>query len=175
VCVSSGGFILTAVISSVFNPTGQDIVADFVYQGALTTLTNSPIGPVSLSGSLEQAVLGRTTSTQTGSWTTDLLALSASGPFQGNTLTLTLTPNTTSSGTTSIAAAGGGPGFAIDSFFDVFVTLALDTTVPLTINLGPTQVVATAVPEPDGLVVLAVGLLALPVVRGGRARAVGRV
>jgi len=40
---------------------GQNIVADFVYQGALTSLMHVPIGPVSLSGTLEQEVLGRTT------------------------------------------------------------------------------------------------------------------
>jgi hypothetical protein len=176
VCVSSGDFTLTSVVSSVFNPADQDIVADFVYQGTLTSLMHVPIGPVSLSGSLEQEVLGRTTSTETGSWTTDLLALSASGPLQGHTLTLTLSPNQTSSGTTSIAAFGGGPadGFVISSFFDVFVTLTLDTTVPLTIDLGPTQVVATtAAPEPAGLAVLVVGLLMLPAVRRHRA-AMGR-
>ena len=75
VCVSSGSFTLTSVLSSSFNASGQDINTTVEYAGVLTNLSNVPIGPVHLSGVLEQEVLGRTFSTETGSWTIDLVPL----------------------------------------------------------------------------------------------------
>ena len=124
VCVSSGSFTLTSVLSSNFNASGQDINTTVEYAGVLTNLSNVPIGPVHLSGVLEQEVLGRTFSTETGSWATDLIALSLSGPVLGHTLTLTLDPAQLSTGATSITPIG--ELFRIDSFFDVFVDLSLE-------------------------------------------------
>ena len=124
VCVSSGSFTLTSVLSSNFNASGQDINTTVEYAGVLTNLSNVPIGPVHLSGVLEQEVLGRTFSTETGSWATDLVALSLSGPVLGHTLTLTLDPVQLSTGATSITPIGDL--FRIDSFFDVFVDLSLE-------------------------------------------------
>ncbi len=163
VCVSPGAFTLNSVVSSTFNASGQDIVANGTYTGVLTTLGNVPIGPVTLSGTLEEEVLGRTFSTETGSWTTDLLALSFEGPVLGHTLTLSLDGSMTSSGTTSITPlAQAGGGFTIDSFFDVFVDLTLDTPVPLHATRGPIEAGAgVAVPEPASLTIFATALLAL--------------
>jgi hypothetical protein len=62
VCVSSGSFTLTSVLSSSFNASGQDINTTVEYSGVLTNLSNVPIGPVHLSGVLEQEVLGVETS-----------------------------------------------------------------------------------------------------------------
>jgi hypothetical protein len=156
VCITGGSLTLTSVVSSTFNPSGQDIVADAIYNGTLTNLANTPIGPVTLTGTVEQEVLGRTTSTETGSWTVDLLKTSLTGPVQGHTLTLTLTNGLSSDGTTSIVPSGD-QGFSIDSFFDVFVTLSLDSPTPLQTTRGPIQVVAGQVPEPA-----TTGLLGLP-------------
>jgi hypothetical protein len=145
VCVSSGSFTLTSVLSSSFNASGQDINTTVEYAGVLTNLSNVPIGPVHLSGVLEQEVLGRTFSTETGSWTIDLVALSLSGPVLGHTLTLTLDPVQLSTGATSITPIGDL--FRIDSFFDVFVDLSLDSVPPLSTQRGPIEVVA-GVPGP---------------------------
>jgi hypothetical protein len=99
VCVTGGILTLTTPVSSIFDAGGQDIVTGAVYAATLTTLGNAAIGSVILTGSVEQQVLGRTTSTETGSWTTDLIRLLLTGPVLGHTLTMTLDPSNTSSGT----------------------------------------------------------------------------
>ncbi len=101
-CVTPGTFTLTSVVSSQFVQAGQDIVTDATFTAALTTLGNAPMGSITLQGTVEQLVLGRTFSTEPGSWTVDLVAMLLTGPLLGNTLTLTLDPSNTSSGTTSI-------------------------------------------------------------------------
>jgi hypothetical protein len=156
VCITGGSLTLTSVDSSNFNGSGQDIVTEAAYNGTLTTLGNSLIGPVTLTGTVEQEVLGRTTSAETGSWTVDLSNLSLTGPVQGHTLTLTRTNGQSSDGTTSIVPLGVQE-FSIDSFFDVFVTLSLDSPTPLHTTRGPIQLVAGPVPEPA-----TIGLLGLP-------------
>src|SRR5947207_5581855 len=122
VCVSPGTFTLTAPVSSTFGPTGQDIVTGATYAGILTNLSLVPIGLVNLSGTVEQEVEGRTFATETGSWTTDLIALSLSGLVLGHTLTLTLDPAHPgeSTGLTSITdiSIGQDKRFRIDSFYD---------------------------------------------------------
>jgi hypothetical protein len=168
VCISAGTFTLTSVVSSSFAPLGQDILADATYMGTLTTLSDVPIGPVTLTGTLEQEVIGRTSATETGSWTTDIEAMSLTGPVLGHTLTLTLDPSETSSGTTSIVP--DGEAFNISSFFDVFVELSLDSTPPLQTTVGPITVDAVAVPEPVSLAMLAISLLSLAAMLGCQRR-----
>ncbi len=165
VCVSPGTFTLTSVVSSIFNPSGQDIVANVDYAGRLTDLTQAPIGPVLLSGTLEEVVEGRTFATEIGSWPTDLVALSLTGSVQGQTLALTLDPAHDSSGVTSIDPIGGGEreAYLISSFFDVFVELSLDG---LNATRGPIR--ATVAPEPATLTMLALPLAALTVMRRRR-------
>jgi hypothetical protein len=159
-CITGGSLTLTSVDSSSFNAPGQDIVAEAAYTGTLTTLGNILIGPVTLTGTVEQEVVGRTTSVETGSWTVDLLNLSLSGPVQGHTLALALTNGQSSEGATSIVPLGV-QGFSIDSFFDVFVTLSLDSPTPLQTTRGPIQLVAGPVPEPATMGLLGVPLLLL--------------
>ena len=115
VCVTAGSLTLTSLVTSTFNLFGQDIVADALYSGQLTTLGGMLLGPVTLSGTVEQEVLGRTFSIEAGSWTTDLTALDLSGPVLGHTVTLGLDAGNTSSGTTSAGPSGGQ--FVISSFF----------------------------------------------------------
>jgi hypothetical protein len=83
-------------------------------------LKRSPMG---------QPVLGRTSNTETGSFTTEITALDLSGAlalpgsqFDGVTLDLSLGVPT-SSGMTSITPDGGC--FKIDSFLDAFVDVSL--------------------------------------------------
>ena len=159
VCVSAGAFTLNSPVSSVFNPQGQDITSAITYVGTLTTLSNVLIGPVQLSGTFEQEVLGRTFSTETGSWITNVIALSLSGPVLGHTLTLAQDPAQQSNGNTTITPIGGGR-FTIDSFFDVFFDLTLDSVPPLHTQGGPITVTA-ATPLPGALPLFATGLGAL--------------
>lgn len=57
VCVRPGSLAFTSVESTTFVAAGQDIVANASYEGTLTTLANTPIGPITLSGTVEQLVL----------------------------------------------------------------------------------------------------------------------
>jgi hypothetical protein len=161
VCVAPGTFTLTSLISSTFDATGQDIVTNVFYAGLLTTRGNVPIGPLSLSGTMKQEVHGRTSPSELGTWATELVSLSLSGSVLGHTLTLTLDPLHSSTGITSMVALGdeGESSFRIDSFFDVFVELMLDTPTPLHTTRGPIH--ASLVPEPSSLALLASVLVAL--------------
>jgi hypothetical protein len=173
VCVEPGTFTQTSLVFSVFNASGQDILTDVSYAGILTTLAHVPIGPINLTGTLEQEILGRTFPTELGTWNTELLALSLSGLVLGHTLTLTLDGTTPSTGVTSIGLVGstGDHKFRIDSFFDVFVDLTLDTPTPLHTTRGPIH--ATLVPEPGTMSLLGLSLAVLGIVRRRKPRATG--
>ena len=155
VCVSGGAFTLGLPVSSSFSGIGQDIISSITYAATLTNLSNVSIGPVQLSGTFEQQVLGRTFATETGSWATTIIALTLSGPVLGHTLTLTQDPAQQSNGNTSIAPVGGGR-FIVDSFFDVFFELTLNSIPPLQTKGGPIHV--NAVPLPGALPLFATGL-----------------
>jgi hypothetical protein len=161
-CVAGGTITLVGPVTQTFNPQGQDLMSGAVFAGELTDLSADPLGPVTLTGSIDQEVLGRFTSTATGSWTTNLVSLSLSGPVMGHTLSLELDSGNTSSGTTSIVA-NGAEGYLISSFFDVYVDLSLDTEPPLNTGRGPIELVLT--PEPAELALLLVPALALATAR----------
>jgi len=163
-CVVPGTITLTSLVSSTFGPSGQDIVANASYIGTLTTLAGVPIGPVNLSGTLEEEVIGRTSPTELGIWSTKLLALSLSGPALGHTLMVTLDPAVLSTGFSSIVPDSGQANrFRIDSFFDVFVELTLDGPTPLTAKRGPLHL--SLVPEPSTWLLLIGGVAGLGFVR----------
>jgi hypothetical protein len=166
ICITSPSFTLTSPVLNLntFNINGQDLVTNVNFSATLTDLSNTPTGTLLLSGTVEQEVQGRTFPTQTGTWTTELLALSLSGPLLGHTATITLNPAQTSGGVTTITPSGGA--FAIDSFFDVFVEFGLDTPTPLHQLFGPNEFVAAAptlseTPLPATLPLFASGLGAL--------------
>ena len=144
---------------------GEDILSDAAFSGQITTLGGTLLGPINLSGTVEQEVLGRTTSTELGSWTTDLTGLALSGPALGDTLSLSLDGGATSGGTTSIVPAGDN--FLINSFFDVLVDINLDSTPPLSTGRGPILFIA-GVPEPLSLLVMTPAGLALLTARRRR-------
>ena len=172
VCVSGANLVLTQPVSSFFDGAGQHITTDALQTATLTDLSHVPIGSVNLSGSIEQEVLGRTFPTELGSWTTDLVSLSLSGSVLGHTLTAILDPAHQSTGVTSITSTNGPNGqelFRIDSFFDVFVELTLDTVPPLNTTRGPIHVEAVQpVPEPTSIAAIATGLLIMLAMHRGR-------
>jgi len=163
-CVVPGTITLTSLVSSTFDSSGQNIVANASYVGTLTNLGGVPIGPVNLSGTLEEEIFGRTSPSALGIWATELLALSLSGPVLGHTLTLTLDSAVPSTGFSSITAEGGqAVRFRIDSFFDVFVELSLDTIPPLSTTRGPLQL--SLLPEPSTWLLLLGGIAGLGCLR----------
>jgi hypothetical protein len=174
VCVTGGAITLTAPVSSVFDATGQDITTGAVFSATLTTLSHVPILPILLSGTVEQEVVGRTFSTEIGSWTTNLISLSLSGPVLGHTLTVGLDPAHDSTGVTSITpiASNGLNLFRIDSFFDVFIELSLDTVPPLSTTREITAEAVQAVPEPSSLAAIAIALPMMLVIWRRRGTAV---
>jgi hypothetical protein len=171
-CVAPGLITLTSLISSTFDASGQHIVTTASYAGTLTTLGSVPIGPIALSGTIEQEVLGRTDPSATGTWATELVTLSLSGSLLGFPLTLALDPSQSSTGVTSIVSVGqqNDQAFRIDSFFDIFVELRLDSPTPLSTTRGPIHAsLVSPAPEPAALVLLAGGLIACAAWRRRRA------
>ena len=163
VCVSSGSLTMTSTVSSTFDIAGQHIVADASYTAELTDLFGTPIGSVDLTGTMQEDVLDRTTDADTGTWFTDVSALSLSGSALGDTLAMTQDPDNASTGATAIADNGDGT-YLVSSFFDMFVDLSLSSAPPETVDAGPIFF-DVAVPEPSTLGLLAVPVFALALLR----------
>jgi hypothetical protein len=159
-CVNPGPFIQTSIVSDAFSGGNQEIIANVTYDATLTPpMGTTIIGSVALTGTVDETVVSRTSSNETGSFTVDLTGLSLSGLLSlpseplldGRTLTVgldTSNPLDTSSGTTTIVA--DGTAFRINSFFDVFVDITLDLPPPFTspsVSVGP--ILLVAVPEPS--------------------------
>jgi hypothetical protein len=155
-CVVPGTLILTSQVLNTFGAS-EDILTDAVLSGEITTLSGTPISPFSLTGTVEQDVIGRMSATATGTWTVDLTGLTLTGTALGDTLTVGLDGSRTSSGTTSIVPSGGN--FDVNSFFDVFVDISLSSAPTQTANGG--AIVLNAVPEPISLLILTPACLAL--------------
>jgi hypothetical protein len=160
-CVADGSFTLTSLVST--NTTGGS--EDFV-TNAIATIDLTPAGTVTLTGTIEQNVVGRASLSEPGSWTVELVSLSMSGMLNGFPLTMTLNPGDTSSGTTSIVSDGGG--FLANSFFDVFADLTYDGPNGVLTATPSGIATATGVPEPATLALLAGPVLALSAMRRQR-------
>ncbi|MGA9865147.1 MAG: PEP-CTERM sorting domain-containing protein [Acetobacteraceae bacterium] len=167
VCVTPGALTDIVATSSTITPSGQDIVANADFTTTLTTLGGAPLGSILLTGTFEELVLDRTSPTELGDFSTELLNLDLTGPLAGHTVMVGLDPSNPSTGGTSIEPAGNG--FNITSFFDIFVELSLDTSPPLTTTRGP--VTLTLIPEPATLALLGLPLIGLLGLRRRRASA----
>ena len=133
VCVTPGIFTLTSAVPT-FNMAGQEIDADATYTGSLTTLPpgSAPLGSFTLTGTVDFDLLGRTSSTETGSWTTELTGMSLSGPLLGGTLTATLELEPVGRDHGQLRLTHQVPAdvrqFVITSFFDIFCRLVVRQT-----------------------------------------------
>ena len=166
-CVTPGPFVQTAA-TSVFLGGNQLIKAEATYSATLTTIIgNTIIGSVSLTGTLYEAVFGRTSNSETGSFATDVASISLSGPLSlpgtplnGYTLSLALNPADTSSGVTTITP--DGPLFKIDSSFDVFVDASLEDPMGNVIaSRDLPEITLVAVPEPSTWAMMLLGFAGL--------------
>jgi hypothetical protein len=155
-CVTSGAFTQTMLLSSMFTMSGQDLVTDATYTGVVM---GGMTQPITLTGTVEEVVLGRTFSTELGSFDTEVTALSLSGVVAGHTLTMKLDTDPAHDSTGETTLAADGSVFKIDSFFDVFVELSLDSMVPLHATVGPIHLVA--VPEPSTWAMMLLGFAGL--------------
>ena len=118
------------------------------------SINGGPPSPITLMGSVETLVLGKTGNT-TGTFQTEMLQLN----LAGGGIMIRESPTLASLGQTTITNLGGG-SFKIDSFFDIFTELSLDNGMTWTPATGPAERVAL-VPEPGSLALLAAGLALL--------------
>lgn len=128
-----------------------------------TVVPNGPIHASGPFGSVQTIVFGHNLSPDgTGTFQTEMLALSLSGTYLGAPFMIRESPTKQSTGITSVVPLPGGM-FQIDSFFDVFTELSLDggaTWMPDTDSvLTGQRVTLEGVPEPTGMSLLAAGLL----------------
>ena len=121
-------------------------------------------GPVSLQGGVQVLTQGKTGNT-TGTFDTEIVAMSLTGTFGGNPIEVRENPNQPSTGQTTITDIGGGL-FRIDSFFDVFTEISLDGGQNFTPAAGSVRV--DLMPEPATLGLLAFGLGAVVLGRRNR-------
>ena len=117
------------------------------------SINGGPQSPVTLTGSVDILVFGKTGNT-TGTFLTEMLQLI----LTGGGIMVRESPTLASLGQTTITDIGGG-SFQIDSFFDIFTELSLDNGVSWTPASGLERVVL--VPEPGSLALLAAGFALL--------------
>ncbi|HEX9170148.1 MAG TPA: hypothetical protein VF886_14695, partial [Roseiarcus sp.] len=79
-CLTPGPFIQTSATLPVFSGGNQSNTAEATYGANLTPIGGSTIiGSVSLTGTLDETVLGRTSDSETGSFEVDITSISLTG------------------------------------------------------------------------------------------------
>jgi hypothetical protein len=176
-CVTPGPFIQTSATPPVFSAGDQLNTATATYDANLTPVGGTTIiGSVSLTGTLDETVLSRTSDSATGSFQVDITSINLSGtlslpgnPLDGYTLKLALNPSDTSGGTTTIMP--DGPLFQVTSFFDVFVDVTLENTMgTIVASTDLPGITLVAVPEPSTWAMMFAGFAGLGVLGYRRAR-----
>ena len=130
------------------------------------TISGNPVGQVELTGPVTTMVFGKVGNV-TGTFQTEMISMSLTGNVGGGIVEIQESPTMPSQGETTITDLGGGL-YHIDSFFDVFTELRADfgggfspwvpqTNGPSRVDLGPDP----AIPEPAGLGLIGIGLVAL--------------
>ena len=161
VCAEPGKLYGFTPISSTFDAAGQELLFGATYTTTVTNLAGVPLGTITFDGEMGETVFGRTGPEETGAWTTEITSLDLdgmlTGPLAGISGGIGLDPGHVSDGETAIAPVAGG--YRIASFFDVFVTLTMNTTPPVAIDRGPLTL--TLVPEPASSALLLFSLTGL--------------
>jgi hypothetical protein len=159
---AQGGTLSFSNVTSIFDSLGQELNFSGVLTIPLTNPMNQPLGTVSLAGSIDETIFGRTSATELGSWMTQITSLDLTGTFNGFALEAVQDTDNASTGQTTIAPFG--EKFEITSFFDIFVDIQLSTVPPLMTGRGPLHAELEPVPEPSSLALLVLSLtgVALP-------------
>lgn len=170
VCAGSGRLSYSNIVST-FDAAGQELTFDAVFTVPIVTDPGlTPLGTASLAGDGSVRVLGRTSATELGSWTTQITSLDLTGTFMGVPLTAVLDadPGKELVGGTTIASSGNR--FEVTSFFDIFVDITLSSAPPLTTGRGPLHAELVPTPEPAGLALLVLPLAGLAALHWRRRR-----
>ena len=136
-----------------------DSVVDAFVSGE-TPFGPLPLTPVQLTGPVQVLTLGKVGNV-TGTFQTEMISMSLTGNMGGIPVEIRESPTQPSQGVTTITDLGGGQ-FRIDSFFDVFTELSVNGGPFMPDLNGPSRMeLHPAVPEPAGLGLIGVTLLAL--------------
>ena len=148
-----GGFVGTPADEIEAFGSDLDAVAEVIQNGF-----SLGIFPIHASGPSEALALGKIGHT-TGTFDTEMLAMSLSGVSPLGPFMIRESPTRQSTGKTTIVDIGGGL-YQIDSFFDVFTELSIDggaTWQPATNGAGHLALV----PEPTSMGLLALGVFSM--------------
>jgi len=156
--VDHTGFNSIQLIQGATGPGGtgeQENFLSVLYGLASLAGPSDPNVAFELTGPVSVIAYGRTSDTETGPFSTQMLSMDMTGTVGGNSVVLMLDPARPTMGQTTITSLGGGM-FNISSFFDVFTEISLDGGVTFTPQTGgPTVVTLQTVPEPSSLVLCA--------------------
>jgi hypothetical protein len=159
-----GGCLLNGLLTgftnqvTTFDGSGQHSSADVTFSADVwDSASNLFVAPILLTGTIAIDYLGRFSQSDTGTFATQVTALSLTGGFETHSVLLTGTSGGLM-GSTSITPDGGN--YQIDSFFDVFTEVTLEDQFPLQPSpaSGP-QRFDLATPEPGTLSLLLVGMV----------------
>lgn len=120
----------------------------------LVSVNGTPEGPFSLSGPVSVLTLGRTSDSETGTFSTVMQSMDMTGTVGPYSVEIALNPNIPTTGSTTITGPVGGL-YTITSFFDVFTELNVNNLGFVAAN-GGHMVVLQTVPEPSALVMGAI-------------------
>jgi hypothetical protein len=175
VCYFGGGFCGRNLVFHTFS----NAVSTFDAAGqhlTFNTLMNADVvvpgfsGPTVFTGSMSVIIFGRTSNSETGTFNTEMVALSLTDPFGA---IVRESPTLASLGSTSITPEGGA--FRIGSFFDIFPELSIDggqNFIPEDGGPnGPVHIELAETPEPASWMLLCAGAGLLGAIR--RMRRVG--
>lgn len=153
------GFTQTLAVTNIAETnntivSGNDVIdydallnATFYTTPALTTVAAN----VTLAGSFQVMLLGRTSPFQTGTFDYQITSIDFSGTIMGHTLQAQLNPNFISQGTTTITPGPGVGEFTVTAPAVLYGQRIIDggdpiNGPPFTVTVGPAP--TTAVPEP---------------------------
>jgi hypothetical protein len=131
----------------------------------------SPAGDFSVEGPLELTLDGRTSSSETGTFSGPVTKEDFTGTFDGASVEFTLDPSQASTVQVTITQFQNAALFQIDSSFSLYSQISIDGGTPIPIGGFPISGVG-AVPEPSTWVLMSLSMLVLGFA-GQRAKAQG--